>query len=230
MVNRSDPRNGTIGSLKHCDFGTWPIHFFEARLDSLSIPLDRAAEIIITSEVARRPDRTADLRREAEAFREISEAIVADPRVAIQRFLDTAIDLCHADAAGLSLPEDEGAKPQFRWDALAGVYADFVGGAVPRDHSPCGLARIRQETIVVSRPGRVFPEFAAVDPAIEEGLIVPFFDNGHRFLGTIWVVHTRSGKKFCANDLRVMEQLAVQMSWRSSFSKNNRPRWKSSEC
>ena len=180
-------------------------------MNSLLIPLDRAAEIIITGQIALRADRTPDLRREAEGFRQISEAIVADPRSAIQRFLEVAIDLCGADAAGLSMPEDHPVKPLFRWDALVGVYAHFVGGTVPLNDSPCGLARNRQQTIIVSRPGRVYPEFAAVDPAIEEGLIVPFFDNGHSFLGTIWVVHTRPGAQFCANDLRVMEQLAVQM-------------------
>lgn len=178
---------------------------------ALSIPLDRADEIIITPQLALRPDRPADLRREAEAFRQISEAIVADPAGAVQRFLEIAIRLCDADAAGLSMPDDNPERPLFRWDALAGVYADFVGGSVPRDASPCGLARTKRRTIIVSRPGRVFPEFSAVEPAIEEGMIVPFYDNGGQFMGTIWVVHTKPGGRFCANDLRVMEQLAVQL-------------------
>ncbi|RYE44423.1 MAG: PAS domain S-box protein [Hyphomicrobiales bacterium] len=64
---------------------------------------------------------------------------------------------------------------------------------------------------MVSLPGRVFPEFAAVDPAIREGLIVPFYDNGGVFIGTIWVVHTQDSKQFCANDVRIMDQLAVQL-------------------
>ena len=180
-------------------------------MPSLVLPLDRADEIIITSQLATRPDRPGNLRREAEAFREISAAIVSNPATAIDRFLEAAMDLSGADAAGLSLPTDDGPFPQFEWTALAGVYAGFVGGRVPLSDSPCGLARRKAKAIVVSRPGRVFPEFAGVDPQIIEGLIVPFYDTDDRFLGTIWVVHTSEGKHFCLNDVRVMEGRAIQM-------------------
>lgn len=180
-------------------------------LPSLVLPLDRADEIIISPQLAAKWDQPGDLKREAEAFRTISSALVVDPTSAIDCFLKAAMDLCGGDAAGLSLPKNDGQSPQFEWTALAGVYAAFIGGRVPLNDSPCGLARRKSQAIVVSQPGRVFPEFAGVDPQISEGLIVPFYDTSGEFLGTIWVVHTTSDKHFSLNDVRVMESLAIQM-------------------
>lgn len=174
------------------------------------LPLHRQEDIIVTHELDTRRDRAPNLSAEAAAFHELSAAIVADPGNAVQRFLEIAIALCGAEAAGISLLDGQGADARFRWDTLAGCYAGAVGAAVPRDASPCGLARMKGHTILVSRPGSVFPEFAAIEPAIVEALIVPFYDNGGVFLGTIWVVHTTE-KQFCANDRRVMEHLGIQL-------------------
>ena len=69
--------------------------------------------------------------------------------------------------------EDGRGEPVFRWDALAGAFAPYVGGTTPRRFSPCGLCLDRDATILVSRPARVFRYFEAAEPEIVEGLIVP---------------------------------------------------------
>ena len=66
------------------------------------------------------------------------------------------------------------------------------------------------QTILVSRPARVFDYFNQASAPIVEGLIVPLYDTGHRPLGTIWIV-SHDERRFEANDVRIMEQLSVQL-------------------
>ncbi|HEX8240066.1 MAG TPA: histidine kinase dimerization/phosphoacceptor domain -containing protein [Allosphingosinicella sp.] len=170
-------------------------------------------DLLITPDLYRRPARDASLERELEAYRELSALMTVDPQLAIQRFLDLALELCPAaGSAGLSeLSTDEDGNVIFRWTAMSGDFASHVGGTTPRDFSPCGLCLDHHHSILIDRPGRLFDYFNAVEPGIAEGLIVPLFDTGKRPLGTLWVVSHRAGDGFDATDARVMEQLAVQL-------------------
>src|SRR5829696_2583580 len=97
-------------------------------------------DVLATEAMLARPRKAPDLAAEVAAFREVSALIAADPNRAIQRFLELALVLCGAGSSGLSvLAENDKGEPVFRWDALAGAFAPFVGGATPRDFSPCGL-------------------------------------------------------------------------------------------
>ena len=49
---------------------------------------------------------------------------------------DTAVDLCKADTAGVSLLEGD----VFRWEAVAGVFASARGGTMPRTKVPAASA------------------------------------------------------------------------------------------
>jgi two-component sensor histidine kinase len=100
---------------------------------------------------------------------------------------------------------------QFRWTALAGEFASYVGGTTPRHHSPCGLCLDEGATILVARPARAFEYFNTAHVPIIEGLIVPLYDTGRQPLGTLWIVSHEEGRGFDATDARVMEQLAVQL-------------------
>ena len=139
--------------------------------------------------------------------------MTSDPQLAIQRFLDLAVDLCPAaGSAGLSeLAEDASGRPLFEWTAMSGALARFVGGTTPRKFSPCGLCLDQHHTVLVERPARVFAYFNDAAPEIVEGLIVPLFDTGKRPLGTLWVTSHDHGAAFDATDARVIEQLAVQL-------------------
>jgi two-component sensor histidine kinase len=143
----------------------------------------------------------------------LSVLLATDPARAIQRFLEIALALCGAGSSGLSvLAQDDKGEPIFRWDALAGAFAPFVGGTTPRDFSPCGLCLNRDTTILVSRPARVFRYFEAAEPAIVEGLIVPVHGADGAPLGTLWVIHHDEAGRFDTEDARVMGELAVQLT------------------
>ena len=170
-------------------------------------------DLLITPELYGRRARPADLERELAAHRELSELMTVDPMLAIQRFLDLALELCPAaGSAGLSeLQDDPSQGSLFAWTAMSGALAGHVGGTTPRDFSPCGLCLDHHHTILVERPARVFTYFREAAPEIVEGLIVPLYDTGKRPLGTLWVVSHDRQAHFDPTDARVMEQLAVQL-------------------
>ncbi len=170
-------------------------------------------QLLITQELYQRVQRAPDLSAELSAHRELSELMTADPQLAIDRFLDLALELCpSAGSSGLSeLGVDEGGGSVFVWTGLKGEFAPYVGGTTPRDFSPCGLCLDHHHTILVDRPARVFTYFNEAEAEIVEGLIVPLYDTGKRPIGTLWVVSHEPGQQFCATDARVMEQLAVQL-------------------
>ncbi|HEX8223451.1 MAG TPA: histidine kinase dimerization/phosphoacceptor domain -containing protein [Allosphingosinicella sp.] len=169
--------------------------------------------VLATPELYRRSARAADLETELEAYRELSSLMSPEPGLAIQRFLELAIELCPAaGSAGLSeLGVGEDGGEIFTWTALAGEFLPYVGGTTPRDFSPCGLCLDHHHTILVERPARAFGYFADAEPQIVEGLIVPLYDTGKRPIGTLWVASHDPGGRFDATDARVMEQLAVQL-------------------
>lgn len=173
----------------------------------------QAEDVLITPRLYGRRSRPADLERELEAHRHLSTLMTIDPVLAIQGFLDLALELCPAaGSAGLSeLQTNAEGETIFAWTAMSGALAHHVGGTTPRDFSPCGLCLDSHHTILVDRPARVFTYFEAADPRIFEGLVVPLYDTGKRPLGTLWVVTHSSDAELDATDARVMEQLAVQL-------------------
>jgi len=170
------------------------------------------AQVLVTDQLYRRSARMADLQAELTAYRELSEIMATDPELAIERFLQLALELCPAaGSAGLSELDSEGDAEIFRWTAMSGAFTPYVGGTTPRDFSPCGLCLDRHHTILLESPARLFTYFNEAEPAICEGLIVPLYDTGKQAIGTLWIVSHREDANFDPTDARVMEQLAVQL-------------------
>ena len=184
------------------------------------------AELLVTHRLQTRLARAGDLRAELDAFRELSVLTTQDPRGAVQRFLELAIELCPAaGSAGLSeLEQNEQGEPVFRWTALAGEFAPYVGGTTPRDFSPCGLCLSHGSTILVERPARVFTYFDAAHVPIVEGLIVPLYEADGTAIGTLWVTsHSEDVRGFDSSDARVMEHLAAQLLLSMKLQRFSRP-------
>jgi signal transduction histidine kinase len=106
------------------------------------------------------------------------------------------------------LEEEEHGESLFRWTALAGEFAPFIGGTSPRHFSPCGLCLDRDEAILVSRPGRLFEYFNEASAPIIEGLVLPLRDAEGRPVGTIWIVAHDEERQFDATDVAILEQIA----------------------
>lgn len=175
------------------------------------------ADLVVTEKLYERPTRAPDLQAEAEAVQELSSRLIADAESAVQRFLELAMKLCRAGSAGLSvLTQSAAGEPMFRWEAIAGELAPYVGRTAPRHASSCGLCLDHGRPILAYRPGRHFPLLGNEAPEVVEALLVPLYDAGNEPLGVLWIVshHEPNGFQqhgFDAEDARIMQHLAMQL-------------------
>ncbi len=160
------------------------------------------------AELSNRPSRPPDHAAENGALVALAQAMAASPDSILQRLADTALTLCRAHSSGLSLLEDGDGKRNFHWRAVAGVWAEHLGGGTPRDFGPCGTVLDRNVALLFSHPERDFPYFGEVKPLLEDGLLMPLYVHGEA-IGTIWVVSHDDARRFDTEDLRVMTNLAT---------------------
>ena len=160
------------------------------------------ADVDITSELDRRRGRLPEYEREHLAFVALATELAANPRNMLQKLVETAMDLCHAPTAGISLLQGD----VFRWEAVAGFLAEWQGGQLPREDSPSHVCLERDETLLLREPGRRFPAVRS-DPAITEALVIPFHSRGTP-VGTLWVGSDSDGRRFDRQDERILRTLA----------------------
>ena len=166
---------------------------------------DLKSVVFSTDELSRRPARPPDYAAENRALVALVEAMTAAPDDILQYLAETALDLCRADSAGLSLLDTE--RRRFRWAAVAGRWADHLGGGTPRDFGPCGTVLDRDAALLFSRPERHYHYLDFAKPYMEEGLLIPFYVGGQA-VGTIWILAHEPSRKYDSEDLRVMTNLA----------------------
>jgi GAF domain-containing protein len=171
-------------------------------------PVTDVQQILATDQLAHRPTRRPRTAEENRAIGELIRAMAGNEEAVLTTVTDAALRLCRAGSTGISLLEEhETEGPIFRWVALSGAYAGFVGGHTPRNFSPCGLCLGYRAPILLSYPGRIFQYFNAVEPPIVEGLVVPVSYAGED-LGTLWILSHEEARKFDGEDVRVMSNLA----------------------
>ncbi|MGH9664044.1 MAG: ATP-binding protein, partial [Bryobacteraceae bacterium] len=167
------------------------------------VPLE---SVIITQELARRPARQPEDDAVNRALVTLAQTMANTPEAILQRLVETALNLCRAHSAGISLLEDSEGRKIFRWHGVAGAYAPHLWGTTPREFSPCGTVLDTDRVQLMSYPDRHFEYFAQVQPRIAEALLIPFHVGG-RAVGTIWVISHDQSRQFDAEDKRVMDTL-----------------------
>lgn len=158
-------------------------------------------DVLINHELV--SERTPDHAGEIHALTDLIVALAEAPDTILQTLVETALALCGGESAGISILEGD----RFRWYAVAGEWAHFVGGGMPRSASPCGTVLDRDTALLFSQPGRFFPEMAKVDPLAASALLVPFHAQGEP-IGTVWVVSHRPERRFDQEDLRLLTSVA----------------------
>ena len=143
--------------------------------------------VVSMAELIRRPSRPPDHAAENRALIALVQEMAVSPEGILQKLADTALALCRAHSAGLSLLEEGDQERSFHWRAIAGQWAPHVNGGTPRDFGPCGTVLERNSALLFSHPERDFPYFGDVQPLLDEGLLIPFYIKGQA-VGTIWVV------------------------------------------
>ena len=137
----------------------------------------------------------------------LAQTLASSPENILQQLVESALELCPAQSAGISLLEEENGRKIFRWHALAGQYAPHQWGTTPREFSPCGTVLDNDRVELMVHLDRHFTYFAQVEPRITEALLVPFHVSGEA-VGTVWVVAHEETRQFDAEDARVMTTLA----------------------
>lgn len=160
--------------------------------------------VISTAELSRRASRAPDYAAENRALVALAKEMAASPTDILQKLAETALGLCHAHSAGISMLDDE--RKRFRWMAIAGRWAEHRGGGTPRNFSPCGTVLDRDAPLLFSHPERHYTYLAKVTPFIDEGLLIPFYLDGEG-IATIWVIAHDESCRFDLEDLRVMTNL-----------------------
>ena len=165
--------------------------------------LDR---VLITEALEDRPARSPDFEAEARALAVLGRELAVSPRSVLQRLVDLIVEMGMSGSAGISILKSTGGVDAFHWDALAGLWAEHLGGIMPFDESPCGVVVSRDTYLLFSQPHMHFPA-ANVEPLIHEILLVPF-RAGDKPAGTLWVSSHDAGRTFDGEDLRLLTRLA----------------------
>ena len=72
--------------------------------------------------------------------------------------------------------------------------------------SPCGTVLDRNAADLVTEPARRYPHLRGIEPPVVEGLLVPV-SRQHAPIGTVWVIAHWRGKRFDAEDVRLVTVL-----------------------
>jgi signal transduction histidine kinase/ActR/RegA family two-component response regulator len=170
--------------------------------DETARPTATLAEVDIRHELATRPPRRPDGESLDRALAALAVQMTENPRSMLQKLVEAALDLCKADTAGISLLEGD----VFRWESVAGAFASYRDGTMPRAASPCGVCIDENVTQLMHRPDRHFPALRA-EPRFIEVLLIPFRAQG-RPVGTVWIVSHTDQRNFDREDERVVLTLA----------------------
>jgi hypothetical protein len=141
---------------------------------------------------------------ESLALRHMYRLFDVELETILQELVNTAVELCGADSAGISLEEPE--TKTFRWIVVAGTFAPYAGGRTARDYSPCGtcLDSGRAQLYQVTQP--YYDQLGVTARPILDGILIPWSSKLLR--GTLWCVSHASKEEFCMEDYEVLARLA----------------------
>src|SRR6478672_7976396 len=92
--------------------------------------------LLTRQRLSTRPSRPNDPVRENAALLALADEMAQRPDNVLNLLCELILQICSADSAGVSLLREE--TDEFVWPAVAGAWAPFVNGSMPRSASPCG--------------------------------------------------------------------------------------------
>lgn len=161
--------------------------------------------LLTRQRLSSRPQRPSDPVRENAALLALADEMALRPDNVLNLLCELILETCSADSAGVSLLREE--TDEFVWPAVAGAWAPFVHGSMPRSASPCGKVVEYDEVLIFRDVPAQFPATGQATPDIEEILLAPFHRDGAP-IGTVWAVSHDPLREFDAEDRRVLTSLA----------------------
>jgi PAS domain S-box-containing protein len=172
------------------------------------VRVDRTRSMLSVSELNRRPTRDPDYSAESRALVALTHEMAVSPDTILHKLAETALELCGAHSAGLSLLEEADQKKRFHWRVIVGAWEHNLNGGTPRDFGPCGTVLDQNAALICRRPEQDFPYWNDVQPPLDEGLLIPFYVNGEA-IRTLWVIAHDESRRFDREDLRLMTSLGA---------------------
>ena len=164
-------------------------------------------EVITTPELDVRERRAPNYEVENRALVSVAGAMATEPENLLQRLAEAIMMVCHSKSAGVSILEPHDDGDIFRWEGTAGMFADKIGGTMPRQASPCGTVLDRDRVLMFSHPERFYDAALGLDPPIDEILLAPFHVDGQA-IGTLWAIAHPGDARFDAEDARALQNLS----------------------
>lgn len=172
-------------------------------LDIDAIPSDPVA--MTEQWLSSREPRPCNHARENAALLALADEMAQRPDNVLNLLCELVLEVCGADSAGVSLLD--GDNDQFVWPAVAGAWAPFVNGAMPRSASPCGKVLEHDQILIFRDVIAQFPAAAQAQPEIDEIMLAPFHREGVP-IGTVWAISHTPGQQFDSEDRRVLANIA----------------------
>jgi hypothetical protein len=163
--------------------------------------------ILSTKRLGERARRAPDYAGESKALNDLARELAKPAGNILKKLTDSALALCRAQTAGISILEMCEGRRVFRWHAVSGRWAEHEGGSMPREASPCGTILDRNHHELMAAPERHYLAMRGVEPSVSEVLLMPFNLLGTP-VGTIWVIAHDDSVRFDDEDLRLMGNLA----------------------
>lgn len=172
-------------------------------LETSEVPIDLVSATL--ERLNTRPTRPPDHARENCALLALADEMAGRPDNVLDLLCELILETCDAESAGVSLLNEE--TDEFYWPAVAGAWAPFVGGTMPRSASPCGEVVKRDSVLIFRDVVEQFPAAAQASPEIAEILLAPFHQDG-KPIGTVWAISHDPEFHFDAEHRRLLCSMA----------------------
>ncbi|SEF59382.1 hypothetical protein SAMN05421819_0525 [Bryocella elongata] len=151
-----------------------------------------------------RPRRVREGNRESIALRRLSRSFAEQPDSVLQELVNTAVEFCGADGAGISLEEPE--RRSFRWVVVAGSLSRYLDDRASRHVSPLGslIESSRPQLFRVSKPE--IDHLGVMGRPVTDGVLIPWATTALK--GTLWAVSHTSETAFDEEDYALLSSLA----------------------
>ncbi len=154
-----------------------------------------------------RPLHLRNAALEMKGLQRLARAFVEQPENLLQQLVETAIDICGAQSAGISIQKtDDNGEIFYHWIATAGQYAGFLNAILPPFPSACSVC-IERNSPQVFRVTKLFFEIMGIDaPVVTDGILMPWqVDDTH---GTIWIMAHEEHRTFDSADSSILASLS----------------------
>jgi two-component sensor histidine kinase len=168
----------------------------------------RSANVFITDELRKRTPTRSDCQREKKAILDLATHFGKASSEVLPRFVQLAMEMTEAVAAGISIFDADLEPDIFRWKHLHGSLARFEDATTPRNYSPCGVTLDANAPVLMAHPERRYDWIAAENLILPEVLLVPLTVGGEEQLGTLWVV-SDTNEHFDSGDAQAISDFAV---------------------